>query len=164
MKRKLKESEFTPIPAGEQVVRIKEIDDSEYQKFDKLTVTVEDVGGRTARVNFNFVDADGNPNDVAEGIYTRMCRAAMNDQTLDEVDTRDLIGKFVTVEIVHNEGSKGGTFANVKKWIGPGEPFATGSRPAGSTSAAAPAGGERKKTAAEILEEMRAKKAAAAGK
>lgn len=169
MKRKLVEG-FQPIPAGEQVVRIKEIDETEYEKFDKLTVVIEDAAGRTARVNFNFVNNDGSPNEIADFVFTRMARAALGDETIDEVDTTDLIGKFVRVEIEHTEGSKGGTFANVKRWIGPGEPFQPKS--GGSKSASGPAGsgtnigeapaGEtpRKKTAAEILAEMRARKAA----
>jgi hypothetical protein len=166
MKRKLVEGGFQPIPAGEQVVRIKEIDETDYEKFDKIVVTIEDAAGRTARVNFNFVNADGTPNDTADFVYSRMCRAALGDETIDEVDTADLIGKFVRVEIAHSEGSKGGTFANVKKWIGPGEPFEVkkstgGSKTAGSAGAASPAGEPpKKKTAAEILAEMRARKAA----
>jgi len=170
MKRKLVEG-FQPIPAGEQVVRIKEIDESDYEKFDKLVVVIEDAHGRTARVNFNFVNNDGSPNEIADFVFTRMARAALGDETIDEVDTTDLIGKFVRVEIEHTEGSKGGTFANVKKWIGPGEPFevkkAAGNKPASGPagSGAAPAGeAPRKKTAAEILAEMKARKAAAGGK
>lgn len=159
MKRKLVEGEFQPIPAGEQVVRIKEIDESEYAKFDKLTVKIEDESGRTARVNFSFVNSDGEPNETADFIYTRMARAAMGDETLDEIDSQELVGKFVRVEIVHNEGTKGGTFANVKKWIGPGEPFTVKAAPAAGKSASAEE--PKKKTAAEILAEMKAKKAAA---
>ncbi|WP_199615520.1 hypothetical protein [Paenibacillus alkalitolerans] len=158
MKRKLN-SDFKLIPEGEQVVRIAKIDESDYAKFQKIVVHVEDANGGKARENFNFVNNDETPNEVAEGIYARMCRAAMNDQTLDEVDTKELIGKFVTVEIVHTPSDKGGTFCNIKKWIGPGEPF-TPKQSSGS-SATAPAGEPKKKTAAEILEEMRAKKAAA---
>jgi hypothetical protein len=166
MKRKLAEGGFQPIPEGEQVVRIKEIDESDYEKFDKLVVTIEDAAGRTARVNFNFVNGDGMPNDTAEFVYSRMARAAMGDETLDEVDTADLIGKFVRVEIQHTEGSKGGTFANVKKWIGPGEPFevkktAGGSgKPSGSVKNASSGEAPKKKSAAEILAEMKARKAA----
>lgn len=168
MKRKLVEGGFQPIPAGEQVVRIKEIDETDYEKFDKLTVIIEDAAGRTARVNFTFVNADGTPNDIADFVFTRMARAALGDETIDEVDTADLIGKFVRVEIEHTEGSKGGTFANVKRWIGPGEPFEpkkqAGSKSAGSGSngGTAPTGEvPKKKTAAEILAEMKARKAAA---
>ncbi len=164
MKKKLVEG-FQPIPAGEQVVRIKEIDETDYEKFDKLVVVIEDAAGRTARVNFNFVNNDGTPNDIADFVFTRMARAALGDETIDEVDTADLIGKFVRVEIEHTEGSKGGTFANVKRWIGPGEPFevrkAAGNKPAGSSVAGAPVTEPpKKKTAAEILAEMKARKAA----
>lgn len=161
MRKKLN-SDFKLIPEGEQVVRIAKIDDTEYAKFQKLVVTVEDAAGGTARVNFNFVNDDETPNDVAEGIYALMCRAALNDQTLDECDTKDLIGKFVTVEISHNAGSKGGTFANVKKWIGPGESFEVKKSASEKSSGASAPTFEppKKKTAAEILAEMRAKKAA----
>lgn len=122
MRRALKEG-YAIIPEGEQIVRIAKIDETDYAKFDKLVVYLEDVNGATARENFNFTDKDGNPNAVAEGVYTRMCRAALDDQTLDECDTRDLINTYVRVEIEHSEGSKGGTFANVKKWLGPANGF-----------------------------------------
>lgn len=162
MKRKLVESNFQPIPAGEQVVRIKEVDESEYAKFDKVVVTIEDAGGRTAKINFNFVTSDGEPNETADFIYTRMARAALGDETIDEVDSKDLVGKFARVEITHKDGDKGGTFANVKKWIGPGEPFTVKDQSAGSGNKTAGKSAEAppKKTAAEILAEMRAKKAA----
>jgi hypothetical protein len=156
MKRKLVEGGFQPIPEGEQVVRIKGIDESDYQKFDKIVVTIEDAAGRTARVNYNFVNADGTPNETADFVFTRMARAALGDETIDEVDTAELIGKFVRVEIEHRTASQGGTFANVKKWIGPGEPFEVK-----KTAGSAPAEVPRKKTAAEILEEMKARRAAA---
>ena len=173
MKRPLKDS-HPLIPQGEQVLRIKEVDDKDYSKFEKITVILEDVNGIPVKCNFNFVKDDGTANDVAEGIYTRMCRAALNDQTLDECDWDDIVGCFVRVEIEHNEGSKGGTFANIKKWVGPAEKFdktpaakpAT-SRPSGGKPAAAskttPTANPEppvKKSAAEILAEMRARKAA----
>ena len=164
MKRKLVEGGFQPIPEGEQVVRIKGIDESDYQKFDKIVVTIEDAAGRTARVNYNFVNADGTPNETADFVFTRMARAALGDETIDEVDTAELIGKFVRVEIEHRTGSQGGTFANVKKWIGPGEPFEvkkTASNKSGSGGGATSTGEPpKKKTAAEILAEMKARKAA----
>lgn len=163
MKRKAVESTYQPILEGEQVVRIKEIDESQYEKFDKITIVIEDAAGRTARENLTFVNPDGSPNEIADFIFTRIGRAALGDETLDEIDTNDLIGKFVRVEIEHNEGSKGGIFANVKRWIGPGEPFevkkTVGGKPSGTGSKTA-AEAPKKKTAAEILAEIRARKAA----
>jgi hypothetical protein len=150
MKKTLKEG-YALIPDGEQVIRIKKIDESEYKKFQKLTVVIEDVDGATANVNFNFTKDDGTSNDVAEGIYTRMCRVLLNDQTLDEIDSDELIGCYGLVEIEHNEGSRGGIFANVKKWIARAEKFDKASSSAGSGATT------KKKTAAEILAEARAK-------
>lgn len=154
MKRTLKDP-YPLIPEGEQTIRIKDVDDKDYQKFQKLTVVIEDAGGATANVNFNFIKDDGSSNDVAEGIYTRMCRAVFDDQTLDECDWADLKGKCAVVEIEHNEGKKGGTFANVAKWLGGAAKFDR----VPASSAAAPSGGAKKKTAAEILAEAKARAA-----
>lgn len=157
MKRNLSEEKFPLIPAGEQTVRIAEIDESKYADFQALTVVVEDAAGATARVNFNFLNDDGSPNDTADFVYGRMCRAALDDQTIDEVDSNDLIGRFVVVEVAHSTGSKGGTFANIKKWIGAGEPFATKGKKSASTRSTRTAKQPPKRTAQELLAEARAK-------
>ena len=73
--------------------------------------------------NFNFVKNDGTPNGGAETAYTFMCRALLNNQTADEIDTNDLVGKFAIVEVTHTPGTKGGVFANIKKWTATDETF-----------------------------------------
>lgn len=162
MIRKLQDK-FPLIPEGDQVVRVKEVIDKDYEKFDKLTVIVEDGEGTAAQLNFNFVNEDGSPNDGAENAYTFMCRALLNDQTADEVDTNELVGKFALAEVMHTTGSKGGTFIKIKKWSATDETFAPskgGSKPAEKADkpASTPA---HKKTAAEIIAEAKARKAAA---
>ena len=159
MKRKAAD-DYPLIPEGEQVVRIKSVDESKYDKFGKLTVVVEDAGGIPANVNFNFVNDDGTENTTANFIYTKLARAALNDQTLDEIDSAELPGNYVEVEIVHKSGSKGGTFANVGQIIGHADGFPGGAKPrADKPGVSAPAA--HKKTAAEILAESRARRAAA---
>lgn len=115
-------SAYPILPEGEQVIRIKEVDSSKYNDFDKLTIIVENAAGITSRVNFNFVNEDGSPNDIAEGIYSRMCRAALNDQTLDECDFDDLPGCYVLVDVKHREYN-GNTYADIKKWLGHADDF-----------------------------------------
>lgn len=127
--RKLAASEFPNIPEGEQIIRVKEVDETKLD-LDKLTVVVEDQNGVTAKVNFTFVNQDETPNTIAEQIYARMCRALLNDQTADEVDNNDLVGCFARVEVEHQTGSKGGTFTNIKKWLGPADGFDGGAKPA----------------------------------
>ena len=155
MKRKAAEG-YALVPEGEQVLCIDKIDTSDYEKFDKLTVILKDASGATLRENFNFVKDDGEPKMVADGIYTRLARAALNDQTLDEIDSDDLPGYYVRVEVEHVEGSKGGTFANVKKIIGHADGFPAFGKPTGVTQQSS-----RKKTAAEIIAEAKARRAAA---
>lgn len=157
MKRKAAEG-YTLIPEGEQVLKITKVDDSNYEKFGKLIITFASASGATARENYNFVNDDDTTNEVADGIYTRLARAALNDQTLDEFDSDDLVGKFINVEVVHNTGSKGGTFANIKKILGHANGF-----PANQAAkpTAASAANTHKKSAAEILAEAKARREAA---
>ena len=150
--RKLADNEFRNIPEGEVIVRVKEIDDSKYSSLDKLTVVVEDASGSTAKINFNFVSNDGEPNAKAEQAYAWMCRTLMNDETLDEVDYDELPGRYALVEVVHSTGDKGGTFANIKKWLAPADGYDSEAAPSKQAE-------PRKKTAAEILAAARAKSA-----
>lgn len=147
---------YPMIPEGEQVLRIAKVDESDYAKFDKITIYFEDANGTQLKSDYNFVKDDGTPNVVAEGVYTRVARAALNDQTLDEIDSSLLQGCYICAEVVHNEGSKGGKFANLKKIIGSANCFDKKSTAApkkpDTPSPAAP-----KRTAAEILAAARAK-------
>lgn len=154
MKRTARE-EFPLIPEGEQVIRIKEIDESQYEKFQKIAVTIEDAAGTTAMVNFNFVKDDGTENNGADWAFTQMGRAVLGDQTLDEIDTDEVVGGYAAVEIVHRTGTKGGKFANVDKWIGPAKAFkkmSPAAPPAGSGT-----GG--KKSVAQLLAEAKTRAA-----
>jgi len=155
MKRKAAEG-YTLIPEGEQVLKITKVDDSDYEKFGKLIITFASASGTSTRENYNFVNDDGTTNEIADGIYTRIARAALNDQTLDEFDSDDLVGKFINAEVVHNTGSKGGTFANIKKILGHADGF-----PAGAETKPTPAASAHKKSAAEILAEAKARREAA---
>lgn len=150
--RKLAENEFQTIPEGEVIIRVKEIDDSKYSDLDKLTFVVADASGATAKINFNFVKDDGEPNTKAEQAYAWMCRILMNDETLDEVDYDDLPGRYAKVLVEHSTGAKGGTFANVKKWLEPASGFDGVTAP--KTTAVA------KKSAADIIAAAKAKAAA----
>ena len=164
MKRKASEG-FPLIPEGEQVLRIKSVDDSKYEKFGKMTIVVEDASGAAANVNFNFTNDDGSVNPAADGQYTRIARAALDDQTLDEIDSDELPGQFFRAEIEHNDGSKGGTFANVKKIIGHADSFPAGARASTRHTASKPAetaSAPAHKSASEILAEAKARRAAAA--
>lgn len=147
-------SSYSLIPEGEQVLRIKDIDTKDFAKFQKLVVNLEDADGITARENFSFVKEDGAPNEVAESIFNRMGRAALGDETLDEFETDDLIGCFVRVEVEHNTGTKGGTFANIAKWIGPADKFDK----APAKSAACASSSQSKSNAADLLAKIRAGK------
>ncbi|MDL2280349.1 hypothetical protein LJC10_00650 [Selenomonadales bacterium OttesenSCG-928-I06] len=121
--RKAVEGKFTLVPAGEQVLRIKEVDDSNYEEFDKLVVIYEDVDGNTLKENFMFTNNDDEPNETADWIYTKLGRLALQDQTLDEIDYEDFPDCYILAEIEHREGSKGGTFANIKKYIDSADGF-----------------------------------------
>lgn len=145
-------SAYPILPEGEQVIRIKEVDSSKYNDFDKLTIIVENAAGITGRVNFNFVNDDGSPNDIAEGIYSRMCRAALNDQTLDECDFDDLPGCYALVDVKHREYN-GNAYADIKKWLGHADEFDRQ-----ETAKKVVSTEPKKMTAAQRIAAMRAKK------
>lgn len=151
--RKLAENEYQNIPEGEVIIKVKEIDDENYSKLDKLTVVVVDASGASAKVNFNFVKDDGEPNTKAEAAYAWMCRVLMDDETLDEVDYDDLPGRYAKVMVEHSTGAKGGTFANIKKWLEPASGFAFSDNSARIVTPA-------KKSAADIIAAAKAKAAA----
>lgn len=121
MKIKIPAPAFEPLAAGTHVLQI--VDVEAVPRVNPTTVTLK------------FKAADGktliNKYDLDHPGGAGALRALVNigtDLDPDDIDTDELVGKFVTVEIVHREGREreDGTrpvFANIGKVLGPGEPF-----------------------------------------
>lgn len=109
-KAALEPARYPVIPEGETIVRVKSVDEGLIAD-GTVTFVLEDRNHIPSRVNFDLA------NPVGEQIHARAVRTLMGNELLDEIDHRDLIGKYARVEIVHKTGSRGGTFANVKRWL-----------------------------------------------
>lgn len=111
------EGGFRTLPEGVQVLRIKEVEDK-YDDFKKINFTLENKDGITTRNNFDF----NRSNNVIKG-FTYFVNCATGDWQASNVNTDELVGKFVKCEIVHNKSSytdkegneRESTWANVAK-------------------------------------------------
>lgn len=103
----LSESTNTGIIAeGEHILQITKVEDK--SMFGKLEFTLRNAKGQF--VNNNFRNLDTNPKAVNAMSY--FVRCALDDFTVEEIEPKDLVGKYVKCEITHNKGSKV-TFANI---------------------------------------------------
>jgi len=96
---------FDPIPEGIHVLKIVSVDDSKMETFGKLQITLADNKGHKHNERFEFYDGDGVERDGAFWGFSSLARAALNlaDDDLSEVDTKDLLGKYIRCEVTHDE-------------------------------------------------------------
>lgn len=120
----LQANDYKLIPSGDHIVRIKRIDDSNFEALKRISVIVEDVNGLTARANFSFCLADGSSNEFAKAIFARASRILLQNQILDKVEFNLLPGRFALARIEHSIGNSGQTFANITRWLGYANGFA----------------------------------------
>lgn len=104
---KLSESTNTSLIAeGEHILQITKVEDK--SMFGKLDFTLRNAKGQFA--NNNFKNLDTNPKAV--NVMSYFVRCALDDFTVEEIEPKDLVGRYVKCEITHNKGAKA-TFANV---------------------------------------------------
>lgn len=96
---------FTPIPEGDDIFRIYDVEYKE--EFGSLKVYLVNAKGRTTIQTYNFIDPDtGDTRDWAYNAFSYFARTAMNDTSLEDVDPLDLIDKYIQAEVVHSEVPK----------------------------------------------------------
>ena len=108
---------FTIIPEGTYVFRIY---DAQYDAdFGKILVHLVNADGMTHTERFSILNKDGSYNDGALGAFSYFAKTAMNNFTMEDVDCDELIGHYISAEVVHNkvqsikDPSKTNTFANL---------------------------------------------------
>lgn len=93
---------FSLIPEGSHVFKITKVDESKYEKFGKLEVTLETASGQTHTERFSLLDAKGkNVNEKALNAFTYFARTALNDYKTDDIDAQELVGCFIRAEVKH---------------------------------------------------------------
>jgi len=93
-------SNFDVIPEGEDIFRVYA---TEYKEtFGALKVFVVNAKGRTAILNYKFMNTDGSQNDTAYSLFSWFARAAMGDKMLTNVDPEKLINKYIKAKVTHS--------------------------------------------------------------
>jgi hypothetical protein len=123
---------FKMIPEGEHVMHVTNV--KGIPRTNVSTVTMEMVNAEGLGFNGKWPQKYDLNSDGGYGAFYYLLKngygIVLDDG--DEFDLGQLEDTYVTVEIIHKEGTKArddGTFpifANIKATIGPGEPFAAG--------------------------------------
>ena len=76
-------------------------------KFDavknRVTIELMTEAGETHREIFSFEKKDGGKNEAALWAFSNFVQIAMQDDNITEVDTDDLVGKYIQGTIEHQE-------------------------------------------------------------
>lgn len=102
---------FNPLDEGFYKFKIIEVTHDEIK--NKITVELMTEGGDTHREIFSFEKKDGGKNDGALWAFSNFVQCAMNDENIREIDTDELIGKYIQGNVAHQQvGDK--TYAKLK--------------------------------------------------
>lgn len=125
-KMKLSEGGFTLIPEGVTVFKVTKVDDSKYEKFGKLVVTLQTKEGKTHNENFTLMKNVKGKMEINEGAlkaWSFFARTCLNNFSADEIDTQDIVDCYIQANVVHEdyeyekEGeTKKGTSARLKDY------------------------------------------------
>lgn len=98
-KIKLSEGGFTPIAKGEHIFKITK---STYDEdFGKLEVEMVLASGQKHIERFSLIGNDGNINEGAQNAFSYFAKTALNDFSLDEIDTDDIVGCYMKCTVEH---------------------------------------------------------------
>lgn len=100
-----KANTFTLIPEGYHVFRIVEVNMSKYEDFGKIEINMKTVNGQKHIERFSLKDNKGELNEKAYNAFSYFCRTALNDYKNDDIDTDDLIGRYIRAEVKHVEST-----------------------------------------------------------
>lgn len=102
-KMKLSESTFTLVPEGTTIFKVMEVDDSKYEDFGKLAVTLQTAKGQKHTENFTLIKSNGDLNEGALKAWSYFARTCLNNFSADEIDTQDIVGCYITVSVKHEK-------------------------------------------------------------
>ena len=100
-KIKLSESAFKIIPEGTTTFKVTKVDDSKYEDFGKIEVTLQTAKGETHSEKFTLVNDKGELNEGALKAWSYFARTCLNNFQADEIDTQDIVGCYITATVKH---------------------------------------------------------------
>ena len=102
-KMKLSEGGFSLIPEGTHTFKVTKVDDSKYEDFGKLEVTLQTSSGVTHIERFGLQTKGGEINEGALKAWSYFARTCLNNYDADEIDTQDIVGCYITATVKHEE-------------------------------------------------------------
>ena len=105
-KMKLSESSFSLIPEGITTVKIMAVDDSKYEDFGILVVKMQTAKGETHSERFSLMKENGEVNEGALKAWSYFARVCLNNSRLEEIDTQDIVGCYITATVKHETYTK----------------------------------------------------------
>lgn len=100
---KLAENTFTIIPEGTTIFKIMEVDESKYDDYGKLKVTLQTSSGEKHFENFSFTKANGDINEGALKAWSYFTRVCLNNFQVEEIDTQDIVGCYIQATVNHEK-------------------------------------------------------------
>lgn len=98
---KLAENTFTIIPEGTTIFKIMEVDESKYDDYGKLKVTLQTSSGEKHFENFSFTKANGDINEGALKAWSYFARVCLNNFQVEEIDAQDIVGCYIQANVTH---------------------------------------------------------------
>ena len=102
-KMKLAENTITIIPEGTTIFKVMEVDESKYDDYGKLKVTLQTSSGEKHFENFSFTQANGDINEGALRAWSYFARVCLNNFQVEEIDTQDIVGCYIQVNVTHEK-------------------------------------------------------------
>lgn len=105
-KMKLSEGGFKLIPEGTYVFKIASVDDSKYEKYGKLEVKLVTKDKYTHTESYTFISVVRNRKEINEGALKRwsyFARVCLNNFSVDEIDTQDVVGCYIQATVKHEK-------------------------------------------------------------
>ena len=100
-KIKLTKSEFSIIPEGEHVFKVTKCTYDE--DFGKLEVELTTASGQKHIERFFLINDLGEINEGAQKAFSFFAKTCLNNYNLDEIDTDDLVGRYIKAEVIHRK-------------------------------------------------------------
>lgn len=100
-KIQLSESTFSLIPEGVTVFKVASVDDSKYEDFGKITVELKTAKGETHNERFTLINKNGELNEGALRAWSFFARTCLNNSSLTEIDTQDIVGCYISATVKH---------------------------------------------------------------
>lgn len=100
---KLAKNTFAMISEGTTIFKVMEVDESKYDDYGKLKVTLQTSSGEKHFENFSFTKANGDINDGGLKAWSYFARVCLNNFQVEEIDTQDIVGCYIQANVTHEK-------------------------------------------------------------